>query len=202
MTAEDWQHADEPHAMLEFLQKDGNPSARKLRLFAVACSRRVWPRIDSLGRAAIDVAERFADGFASAAEMRAARLACQNAGGSAAWYAAASNPTIAARNAARSAQVGVDAGAEMAELLAQAYLIRDIFGDRNMVHSFGSIWRQPAVIHLARLIYDERAFDRMPDLAGALENAGCLDEAFLNHCRESALHVRGCQAIDLILGFE
>src|SRR5436190_21057171 len=93
--------------MLEFLQKSGRASERKLRLFAVACSRRVWDWIDALGQAAVEVAERYADGLAGREEIRAARLACQGTGSQAAWYAAATNPALAARNAARRARAGV-----------------------------------------------------------------------------------------------
>src|SRR5438552_1861163 len=106
MTEQEWQNASERHAMLEFLQTTGGPSDRKLRLFAVACSRRMWGWVDALGRTAVEVAENLADGLTGPEEMRAARLACQGAGGQAAWYAAASSPAIAARNAARSAQAG------------------------------------------------------------------------------------------------
>src|SRR5438876_878195 len=77
MTESEWRNAVEPHAMLEFLQSGGKPSDRKLRLFAVACSRRIWSMIDDLGRAAVEAAEEFADGRLSSDEMRAARLACQ-----------------------------------------------------------------------------------------------------------------------------
>lgn len=44
-------------------------------------------------------------------------------------------------------------------------------------------WNDRAVPRLAAAIYDERAFDRMPILADALEDAGCADEEILNHCR-------------------
>src|SRR4051794_36930841 len=121
MTELEWQIASEPHTMLEYLQKSGRVSDRKLRLFAVACSRRIWDWIDARGRRAIETAERFADGLLGPQELRAARLACQGAGGQAAWYAAASNPAIAARNAARCAQAAaaqhVQIGSEEAELL-------------------------------------------------------------------------------------
>ena len=79
MTESEWQTASEPHAMLEFLQASGRPVTEKLRLFAVACSRRMWGWLDALGRTAVDVAERFADGVAGPEELRAARLACQGA---------------------------------------------------------------------------------------------------------------------------
>src|SRR5690348_1829844 len=97
--------------MLEFLRGHARASPgharaspRKLRLFAVACARRLGERNHPLARHAVDVAERFAEGEASADELRAARLACKHADASAAWYAAVSQPEIAARNAALSAR--------------------------------------------------------------------------------------------------
>jgi len=53
---------------------------------------------------------------------------------------------------------------------------------------------------LARAIYDERAFDRLPVLADALEDAGCTDADILTHCRSGGEHVRGCWVVDLLLG--
>lgn len=105
MSEQEWLGCTDPQAMLEFLLKSGRVSDRKLRLFAVACSRRMWDWIDALGRSAVDVAENYADGLAGPEELRAARLACRSAGGQAAWYAAATNPAIAARNAARSTRL-------------------------------------------------------------------------------------------------
>jgi hypothetical protein len=53
---------------------------------------------------------------------------------------------------------------------------------------------------IVKAIYDERAFERMPILADALEDAGCDDQDILNHCRQSGEHVRGCWVLDLLLG--
>jgi hypothetical protein len=39
-------------------------------------------------------------------------------------------------------------------------------------------------------------------LADALEEAGCDNEELLSHCREPGEHVRGCWALDLLLGKE
>lgn len=44
-------------------------------------------------------------------------------------------------------------------------------------------WEGGTVRKLAESIYQERAFDRMPILADALEEAGCTDETILAHCR-------------------
>jgi hypothetical protein len=60
-------------------------------------------------------------------------------------------------------------------------------------------WRAPEVVALAQSIYDERAFDRMGQLATALRKAGCADQKLLGHCREKEGHVRGCWALDLLL---
>jgi hypothetical protein len=40
----------------------------------------------------------------------------------------------------------------------------------------------------------------MPELAKALEGAGCADPVLLDHCRRPGEHVRGCWVIDLLLG--
>ena len=52
------------------------------------------------------------------------------------------------------------------------------------------------------MIYDDRAFDRMHELADALEKAGCNDVEILNHCCGVGQHDRGCWALDLVLGKE
>ncbi|HKB40626.1 MAG TPA: hypothetical protein VKD72_29640, partial [Gemmataceae bacterium] len=41
---------------------------------------------------------------------------------------------------------------------------------------------------------------RLAVLADALEDAGCSDADLLSHLRGSGPHVRGCWAVDLILG--
>ena len=46
------------------------------------------------------------------------------------------------------------------------------------------VWNDGAVRKIAQLIYDDRAFDRLPLLADALEDAGCTDAAILAHCRD------------------
>ena len=63
-------------------------------------------------------------------------------------------------------------------------------------------WFTTTVVSLAQSIYDDRAFDRLPILADALEDAGCDSADILNHCRQPGEHVRGCWVVDLVLGKE
>jgi hypothetical protein len=86
------------------------------------------------------------------------------------------------------------------EKTAQANLLRDIIGNPFHPAGFDSTWRTPTTLRLAQAIYDERCFDRMPELADELQRAGCQDLALLDHCRKVREHVRGCWALDLVLG--
>jgi hypothetical protein len=88
-------------------------------------------------------------------------------------------------------------------LTLQADLIRELFGNPFRTVSVSTRWLEEngdTALTLARLIYDERAFDRLPILADALEDASCNNADLLGHLRGSGPHVRGCWALDLILG--
>jgi hypothetical protein len=63
-------------------------------------------------------------------------------------------------------------------------------------------WKDGTVVKLVQGIYDDRAFDRLPLLPDALEEASCQDPHILTHCRQPGEHVRGCWLVDLILGKE
>jgi hypothetical protein len=58
----------------------------------------------------------------------------------------------------------------------------------------------PVAGKVGESIYADRAFDRLPILADALEEAGCTDADILAHCRGPGPHARGCWVVDLILG--
>lgn len=82
-------------------------------------------------------------------------------------------------------------------------LIREIVGNPFHQLTLNPAWRTTDVMLLARGIYDERAFDRMPILADALQDAGCDSDDILTHCRDTSLtHVRGCWVVDLVLNKE
>jgi hypothetical protein len=61
-------------------------------------------------------------------------------------------------------------------------------------------WDSCTVPRLAQAIYEVEAFDRLPILADALEDAGCDLAELLEHLRGPQPHARGCWALDLILG--
>jgi hypothetical protein len=61
-------------------------------------------------------------------------------------------------------------------------------------------WLTSTVVSLAAGIYADRAFDRLPILADALQDAGCASADVLEHCRGPGPHVRGCWVVDLLLG--
>jgi len=86
------------------------------------------------------------------------------------------------------------------ERMLQAALLRDVFGNPFRPVTFDTAWRTATVTNLAQAIYHERAFDRLPILADALEDAGCTNADVLRHCRQPGEHVRGCWVVDLVLG--
>ncbi|MBA4190301.1 MAG: hypothetical protein C0467_20130 [Planctomycetaceae bacterium] len=62
------------------------------------------------------------------------------------------------------------------------------------------LWLTSTVVQLAKGIDAEGAFDRLPILADALQDAGCDDEELLHHCRSDGPHTRGCWVIEMVLG--
>ena len=208
MTEVGWVAASGSTLMLEFIR--GKASDRKLRLFAVACCRRVWHLLKhERSRRAVEVAERFADADATDGERDEARRVSNIAktdglGGTTTRPAARAahactdpKPFVAATLAGRQA---VAAGNLKRESAAQEQLLRCIFGNPFRTVTLDSSWLTSTVRSLAEGIYADRAFDRLPILADALMDAGCEDEDVVNHCRGHGSHVRGCWVLDLILG--
>lgn len=90
-----------------------------------------------------------------------------------------------------------------AERLRHTHLFRDIFGNPFrfvVVDPAWLAWNKQTIPSIAQGIYDEHAFDRMPILGDALEEAGCNNADILNHCHGSEPHARGCWVVDMILG--
>jgi hypothetical protein len=220
MEEEEWLMCTYPSPMLECLP---SPTERKLRLFAVACCRRVWELLPGPGsRRAVDVAERYSDGTATVEELDATSAteephSSQDYGGLYIVHPAASR-TVNADSCALNTSLlfadsvvpdkdaTPDAGkrweeADGAESAPQAQLLREIFGNPFRPVEVAAAWRTQDVMLLAKGIYEEKAFDRMPILADALQDAGCNVDELLNHLRDAQqAHVRGCWALDLVLG--
>ncbi len=102
------------------------------------------------------------------------------------------------------AEMWIDRAPEQEESIRAKHcdLVRDIFGNPFRPVTLDPRWLTSTVLDLARIIYDERTFERMPILADALMDAGCDSEEILSHCRNGGPHVRGCWVIDLLLANE
>jgi hypothetical protein len=53
---------------------------------------------------------------------------------------------------------------------------------------------------MARTIEKERRWADLPVLADALEEAGCSERLFLDHCRASKRHARTCWVLNFLPG--
>lgn len=99
-----------------------------------------------------------------------------------------------------------DDRAERAARKHLARLLREVVGNPFTPPAINPDWRTGDVVAIARSIFEERAFDKMPILADALLDADCDSEAILRHCRGTEVgvkdppqHVRGCWVIELLL---
>ena len=89
-----------------------------------------------------------------------------------------------------------------AERAAQTALVRCIFGNPFRPVTLDPGWITEAVVAVATGIYADRAWDRLPVLADALDDAGCDHPDIISHCRGPGPHARGCWVVDLVLGKE
>jgi hypothetical protein len=86
----------------------------------------------------------------------------------------------------------IDAAERDVEHAAQANLLRCVAGNPFRTVAFDPNWRTETVTNLACGIVADRAFDRLPILADALEEAGCDDIDVLSHCRTPGPHTAAC----------
>ncbi len=208
MNEAEWQACENPYDLLSYLE--GRTSARKFRLFAAAVCRRAG----EAGTATF--VERYADGQGGDQEMATLRALAEqrwrqrrgvggrhrpqrmSQGGRAArvaWEALQPGALDAALGAARESIL------ELRE--QQCEDLREVIGNPLavvVVRTEWLAWEGGIVRRMALEIYEERAFDRLPVLADALEDAGCAHDGLLRHCREMRAHRLGCWALDKLLG--
>jgi hypothetical protein len=201
MTEAEWLKTRSAARMLAHLGR--RFSERKSRLFACAACRLLWERIEHPScRKAIEVAERLADGQVTARQRTTAYRGANlpdypNEGAQATRWCLDPNARVAARIVA-----GLVSRTRGAPLTALAAVLRDIFGNPFRPTTITPVllaWSDGTIPKLAQAIYDERAFDRLPILADALEDAGGPEE-MIAHLRSPGPHARGCWAVDLLLG--
>jgi hypothetical protein len=210
VTEQEWLACTDPQKMLEALRASGKASDRKLRLFAVACCRRSWPLLtDERSREAVEVAERYADGLVNRRALRFAFSCAADA-----FAHAASTHTADPQAAAGVANAAHPEAGYYARCVTPRKghpgFLRDLFGPLPFRPvTVPPAWQTPQVVALAQAAYEQRGppagtldLARLAVLAGALEEAGCDQADLLDHLRGPGPHVRGCWAVDLLLGKE
>jgi hypothetical protein len=201
MTEEEWLAAEHPERMERFIGPVASP--RKARLYACACCRHIWNWMtDVRSRKAVEVAEAFADGEANRKELRSASLGARAVAGDGVYDVHNMAVIVADALVPLNGYLAATAANHTdLNLVPYCGYLRDIFGNPSRPATVDPAWLTSTVVALAEGIYEERAFDRMPILADALQDAGCDNDDVLNHCRDTTLtHVRGCWVIDLLLG--
>ncbi len=76
-------------------------------------------------------------------------------------------------------------------------LWRDVFGNPFRPVKWAKDYCTTAVRELARGIHADGAYDRLPILADAVQDAGCDDGWLLEHLRSGGPHCKGCWAVEL-----
>jgi len=226
MTEEEWSTSTLPHVLIEFLRikMHSHVPRRKLRLFLCGCCRLVPDEAASADRRLnCSAVENFAEGVMSTGRLIAIRKHHESEANSPNTLDWALRRALLSRD--RFLWDETICGVAVAEILEVgrfrtemesaekqrwrrirdkgrvqiATLFRDIFGNPFRPVTFDPRWRTSDVVDLARGIYEDKAFERMPILADALMDAGCEDEQIIGHCRGDGPHVRGCWVVDLIL---
>lgn len=186
MTEVEWLTSEDPQQMLAWLCTPGDVGLqggygrkgaefdRKLRLFACACCRQVWELLtDRRSCQAVAMAEAYADGKVSSTDRGLSFNSSNHIDDPAERFLVRATLRFEAAYGANQAA---------SCLLMEQYgppkvaaLLRCFFGNpfRWLDKRPGwLVWRGTTAIKLAQAIYDERAFERLPILADALEEAG------------------------------
>jgi hypothetical protein len=211
MTEQEWLSCNHPADMLAHLQ--GKVSDRRLRLFAVACLRRIedvisnpdYRRIieaveDSIDRSAGDPGKALATPQEPPTRtVRLEDLIVHSLTFEDVWKSthrvAFSAPQLFANSSA---------GRE-----AVKQIVGDAFGNPFRPVPFDPAWRTAEVRSAAEAAFADRTLPGgdlsnlgLGKLAECLEKAGCAEPTILSHLRSAGPHVRGCWAVESALGKE
>jgi hypothetical protein len=194
---------------------------RRLRLLACACCRKLWHRMTARDQELLVQAERHADGKANKSKLTRSIGGNVDNGLTSVAVALCAyihndaemlfDAIITVRRVAGELELGhiVHTQGDVDLVRQYTYSVEDMQFQllRDMIcvipnFQFQKAWRTSSAVGIAQAIYAERAFDRLPILADALQDAGCEDADVLAHCRGPGPHVRGCWVVDLVLGKE
>lgn len=188
-----WLAAHDPRPLLDYL--GSRTSARKLRLFAVACARRrsrdwftpeEWQVVERV--------EAHADGLGGLPDP--ARLESNER----AIMALIRRDPVSAARLTADETAGEGTVERAIGRREQCCLLRDVIGNPFRPIAWQPKGLSAEVLKQAEAIYRTQAFDHVPALAATLRDGGCTDTAILEHCLGQEPHVRGCWVIDLLLG--
>jgi hypothetical protein len=214
MNEDQWLASKNAESMLGFLQQNGKTTDRQLRLFAVACCR--WldgyyqehfnrRLLDDPDReATVQAIEDGADALLGEVGMGLAAYKAPDVSRLTLDYvmirdAAMQDAWQAAKQVAfRVPRLTWGQGKDVPGDRAAAQIVREIFGNPFRGVQAAPVWRTAEVVTLAQDIYRGHDFARMPELAAALERAGCSDASILAHLRSEGPHYRGCWVLDLL----
>jgi hypothetical protein len=220
VTEEEWLARKDFEGMLHFAASAARLTPRQRKVRLLLCAR--WreriqePEFGShdmaLCEAAVDLAERYADGDATPGEAEALRkrlASLDEVTWKQEYYYSPKNILVHALEE------------DVSDLLLVDYRLRahtdlgitgdppfgplaDLFGNpcrpAPALDAAWASWGDGTVRRLAQGIYGARAFGEMPVLGDALEDAGCADAVILTHCRRPGEHFRGCWVLDQVLG--
>jgi hypothetical protein len=208
MTEAEWRACTDPAELFRALLHRAGP--RKLRLLGCALAR-LTP-LDGRCEGALQAAERLAEGELPPGEAAAHWDTVDEVKravpfGSEGWAAL----TLLGGGTLRDSPSGAEhcgyldhrrVRRSARKTRAAAGLVRCVLGDlfRPGIWEipWPPAWATTTAVALAAGIYADRAFDRLPVLADALEEAGCDDADLLAHCRGDGPHTRGCWVVDLV----
>jgi hypothetical protein len=227
-TERDWLECVRPHDLLYFLGEKASDRKLRLFGCACVRRFWHELKEQSPEREGIEIAERFADGLADMSELQRINKQLGNMcwGPQPSWGMCTG--AVWELTAGPGSQFGIRRAGETAGMIAfkagalggdpmmrsgerptfdaaekaQAAIVRDLFCNpfRPVALSTDLLsWNNSLLASLAQSIYDAWAFERFPILADALEEAGCTDQAILDHLRGPGPHARGCWAVDQLL---